>query len=472
MTAQNPPASAEGFPKDFAWGVATASYQIEGAVREGGRTPSIWDTFSRVPGAVVGGDTGDVACDHYHRYLEDVALMADLGVDVYRFSTAWPRIQPDGEGPGNPAGLDFYDRLVDALLAQGIRPMLTLYHWDLPQAVQDRGGWPARETAERFARYAAITADRLGDRVKLWTTLNEPWCSAFLGYAAGIHAPGIRDDEQSLRAAHHLLLGHGLATEALRSALPADAQVSITLNPMQVDPATGSPADLAAARRVDGVANRLFLEPLARGAYPQDVLDDLSGITDWSFVLDGDLKEICRPLDGLGVNYYQPVTVSAAAPPGGTDVTVGQNSLDAYPGCADLHLLELPGERTGQGWLVEPSGLTRLLVRVGRDFPGVPLMVTENGAAYDPGAEDGPGWLQDDARIEYLRSHVRAVHDAIRAGADVRGYLVWSLLDNFEWAFGYEQRFGIVHVDYDTQVRTPKASAHRYAEIIRTARGA
>jgi beta-glucosidase len=446
------------FPDGFLWGAATAAYQIEGAVAEDGRTPSIWDTFGRVPGAVDNGDTGDVACDHYHRYREDVALMADLGLPVYRFSTAWPRIQPGGEGPGSQAGLAFYDRLVDALLERGIRPMLTLYHWDLPQELQNRGGWAVRETAERFAEYTAITAGRLGDRVDLWTTLNEPWCSAFLGYASGYHAPGERDAGRAIAAVHHLLLGHGLAVDALRVALPTGAQVSIVLNPHQVDPASDSPQDLAAARRLDGVTNRIFSGPLADGAYPDDVVDALAGTTDWSFVRDGDLKTISRPLDLVGVNYYQPARV-AADPTG--------RAGDPYPGCDGMRLLEIPGERTGQDWGIDPSGLTRLLLRAAQDFPGVPLMVTENGAAYPDGPPDAPDHLRDEARLRYLRDHVRAVHDAIRAGADVRGYMVWSLLDNFEWAYGYSQRFGLVHVDFPTGTRTPRASAGWLREVIR-----
>ncbi|KDN80709.1 beta-glucosidase [Kitasatospora cheerisanensis KCTC 2395] len=305
------PAAPARFPAGFVWGAATAAYQIEGAADRDGRTPSIWDTFARRPGAVRNGDTGDIAADHYHRYREDVALMSELGLGAYRFSLAWPRIRPGGRGPANEAGLDFYDRLVDELLAAGITPVATLYHWDLPQELEDRGGWTGRDTAHRFAEYASIAARRLGDRIPTWTTLNEPWCSAFLGYGNGVHAPGRTDHVAALAAHHHLLLAHGLGTAALRAELPDTAQVSLTLNLAAVRPLTADPADLDAARRIDGLANRIFLDPVFRGSYPEDVLADTAQLTDWSFVRDGDLAEISRPIDSLGINYYTPTVVAA-----------------------------------------------------------------------------------------------------------------------------------------------------------------
>ena len=445
------------FPSDFRWGVATAAYQIEGAVAEDGRTPSIWDTFSRVPGAVVNGDTGDQACDHYHRSDEDVALMADLGVGWYRFSVAWPRVRPDG-GPTNPAGLAFYDRLVDQLLARGIEPWLTLYHWDLPQALEDAGGWTQRDTAERFAEYAVTTHDALGDRVSVWSTHNEPWCAAFLGYSAGVHAPGRRDGADGLRAAHHLLLGHGLATTELR-ARGADT-LGITLNLTVADPADpDDPADVDAARRVDALQNRVFLDPITRAEYPQDLLDDTEHLGWTDVVLDGDLETIAAPIDVLGVNYYHGDSVTARFGDGrtGSSPFVGSQ--------VSTTIRDLP--LTAMGWEVQPEGLTRLLLRLHEEHPDLPLVVTENGAAYDDVV--GPdGTVDDPDRLAYIADHLRAVHAARAAGADVRGYFAWSLLDNFEWAEGYARRFGLVHVDYASQRRTPKASARWYAEVCRT----
>jgi beta-glucosidase len=450
------------FPPGFVWGVATAAYQIEGAVDADGRGRSIWDTFSHTPGAVTGGDTGDVACDHYHRWADDVALLHELGVPAYRFSLAWPRIQPGGRGPANPAGLDFYDRLVDELLRHRIEPVVTLYHWDLPQELQDAGGWPVRDTTERLADYAALVGARLGDRVRRWTTLNEPWCSAFLGHGTGEHAPGIRDPRQALLAVHHLLLGHGLATRRLREVLPGDAQVSLALNPSAVRPATSDPADLAAARAVDGIANRIFFGPLFHGGYPQDVVaaTQQAGICDWEHVRPGDLEIIATPLNALGVNYYTPLVVEAGTPP-----PAQERALLAYPACTGVRLAEAPGPRTGQGWPVDASALVTLLGRIADEAPGLPLMITENGAAYPD--LPGPDGVADVERVDYLRDHLAAVHEAIAAGVDVRGYFLWSFLDNFEWAYGYGQRFGLVHVDYPSQARTLKDSAHWYREVIR-----
>jgi len=448
-------ASGRKFPQGFIWGAATASYQIEGAVHEDGRGPSIWDTFSSTPGKVFAGHTGEVACDHYHRYRDDVALMADLGLASYRFSVAWPRIQPDGTGPVNTRGLDFYDRLTDELLGHGIDPVVTLYHWDLPQALQSRGGWTVRETAGAFAEYAQIVHARLGDRVRTWTTLNEPWCSAYLGYASGRHAPGITEPASAFKAVHHLLLGHGLAARALRAA--GAQSLGITLNPASVlpmDPANA--ADLEAARIVDGLNNRIFLDPLIKGHYPADMIEHMKRFTDLDFIADGDQALIQAPIDVLGVNFYQPTYVSAKP---------GEPASEENPGTEGVAFRAPVGPVTDMDWQIEPAGLTRLLERLHRDY-GVPMLITENGAAYPdgPGAD---GQVHDTNRIEYLDGHLRACHDAISNGVDLRGYFVWSLMDNFEWAEGYARRFGIVHVDYRTQARLPKDSARWYSEVIR-----
>ncbi len=458
------------FPAGFVWGTATASYQIEGAAGEDGRTASIWDTFSHTPGKVLDGDTGDVADDHYHRYPEDVAIMKSLGVTSYRFSVAWPRITPDVTadelGPVNEAGLDFYSRLVDELIGAGITPAATLYHWDLPQALEDAGGWTNRATAERFAEYAAVVAERLGDRIGTFITLNEPWCSAYLGYASGVHAPGRTEPAAALTAVHHLNLAHGLAVTAIRRAAP-QAKVALTLNLAWVRPETDSEADASAARRIDGLQNRVFLEPTMRGAYPADVLDDTASVTDWSFVRDGDLELIHQPLDALGLNYYTPSLVRAHT---GEAARVeadghGQGGASAWPACDDIEFPQQPGPYTDMGWSIDARGMHELLTRLAADYPEVDLYVTENGAAYpDVVGEDGA--VHDEERIGYLRQHLAAVQQAIRAGANVKGYYLWSLLDNFEWAYGYSKRFGIVHVDYDTQKRTVKDSGHWYADVI------
>ncbi|MFC5907094.1 GH1 family beta-glucosidase [Streptacidiphilus monticola] len=432
-------------PRDFLWGVATSAYQIEGAVSEDGRTASIWDTFCRVPGAVAGGETGDTACDHYHRMPQDVALIAGLGVDAYRFSLSWPRIQPGGKGPANPRGLAFYDRLVDELLAKGIRPWITLYHWDLPQELEDNGGWPARDTAERFADYAELCVRQLGDRVRWWTTLNEPWCSAVLGYELGIHAPGRNDRGDSLAAVHHLLLGHGLAAQRLRAAAGHPVQVGITLNTTHAIPADDRPASVAAAHHADGLGTRLYLDPLVHGRYPADVVDALHRENVHLPLHDGDLADIAQPLDFLGVNYYTSHVVGADGPV----------------------RRDLP--RTAMDWEIHPEGLTDHLVRLGRDYPGLPLYVTENGAAFDEPAPSG-GEVADPRRTAYLDAHLRAVAAAHAQGADVRGYFAWSLMDNFEWAEGYAKRFGLVHVDYPTQRRTLKQSARWYAATVARSR--
>jgi beta-glucosidase len=455
------------FPAGFLWGVATAAYQIEGAVAEGGRTPSIWDTFARRPGAVANGDTGDVTADHYHRFPEDVALMDGLGVGAYRFSVSWPRVVPGGRGAPDPRGLGFYSRLVDSLLERGIRPVLTLYHWDLPQELEDAGGWPARDTAHRFAEYAAAVAAALGDRVDLWTTLNEPWCSAFLGYGSGVHAPGRTEPAAALAAAHHLLLGHGLAAQALRAHLPATAQLSITLNVHAVRAARETEADLDAVRRVDGLSNRLFLDPLLRGRYPADVVEDTRGITDWGFVRDGDEAVIAAPLDLLGVNYYTPTLVTAWDGAGARELADGHRPGrgTAWPGCDGVEFPAQDGPQTSMGWSIDARGLRDVLLRLHEEHPGLPLVVTENGAAFEDRV-DAAGEVRDGARVRYLHEHLVALHDAIGAGASVRGYFLWSLLDNFEWAHGYTKRFGIVYVDYTTQERIVKESGRWYRRVV------
>ncbi|WP_175408488.1 glycoside hydrolase family 1 protein [Streptomyces sp. TRM64462] len=472
MTASEtrPLTATRQFPPGFLWGAATAAYQIEGAAAEDGRTPSIWDTFSHTPGKVFAGHTGDVAVDHYHRFRDDVRLMKELGLSAYRFSVSWSRVQPTGRGPAVQKGLDFYRALVDELLGAGIRPVLTLYHWDLPQELEDAGGWPERSTAERFGEYAAIVGGALGDRVERWTTLNEPWCSAFLGYASGNHAPGRTDPVAALRAAHHLNLGHGLAVQALRAALPPRAEVGVSLNLHQVRPLTDAPEDLEAARRIDAVGNRVWLGPMLDGAYPEDLAADTARLTDWSFVQPADTATAHQPLDYVGINYYTPTVVSAAArgeSGGGSDGGHGGGDFSPWAGAEDVVFHQPPGERTAMGWSVDASGLYDLLTRMARDYPELPLLITENGAAFDD--EVAPdGTVHDPERIAYLHSHLDAVHRAVGSGVDVRGYFLWSLLDNFEWAYGYAKRFGAVHVDYDTLARTPKASARWYADLART----
>jgi beta-glucosidase len=439
----------DAFPPDFAWGAATAAYQIEGSHHADGRGDSIWDTFSHTPGRVTAGDNGDVAIDHYRRWRDDIGLMADLGVANYRFSVSWPRVQPTGRGPANQVGLDFYRRLVDELLARGVTPWLTLYHWDLPQTLEDAGGWPARDTVDRFADYTELVFDALGDRVSRWTTLNEPWCSAFLGYAAGLHAPGRVDPTASVAAAHHLLLAHGRAVRAMRAAGGPDHQLGITLNLYPVSPYSDAPADLEAARRVDGLHNRLFLDPLFGAGYPTDVRADLAHVSDFGFVRDGDLTEIATPLDLLGVNYY-------------TRHVVGHGP---YPGTQHAGFMGRDLPQTAMGWEVDSTGLTEVLERVAH-YTTLPIYVMENGAAYDDVV--GPdGGIHDDDRIVYLRGHIEACATAMRSGVPLRGYFVWSLLDNFEWARGYGKRFGLIHVDRDTQLRTPKDSALWYADLMR-----
>ncbi|WP_067172816.1 GH1 family beta-glucosidase [Microtetraspora niveoalba] len=442
------------FPDGFVWGAATAAYQIEGACDEDGRGSSIWDGFSRLPGKVADGHTGDVACDHYHRYADDVRLMAGLGLRAYRFSVAWPRVLPTGSGPVNPLGLDFYDRLVDELLAHGVTPYPTLYHWDLPQALEDMGGWTSRDVAYRFADYATAVHARLGDRVRTWTTLNEPWVAAFLGYCSGVHAPGRRSPAAAFRAAHHLLLGHGLAASALRTAGAAEIALVLNLAPV-IGPDGGEDGTSAPVTLVDGLLNRQFLDPALRGRYPGDVLDIAARHGGLGHIEDGDLEIIHQPIELLGINYYNPSFVSPAP---------GAPASRAFPGSEGIGFDPPPGPTTAMGWPIVPAGLESLLLRLSRDYPEVGLLVTENGAAFDDVVRDGR--VCDTERIGYLDAHLRAAHAAMSAGADLRGYLVWSLLDNFEWAYGYHKRFGIVYVDYATQRRIPKDSALWYREVI------
>ncbi len=439
---------AEHFPAGFLWGVATAAYQVEGAAREDGRGLSIWDVFAHTPGKVTHGDTGDIACDQYHRLEADLDLLVELGIPAYRFSVAWPRIMPAGHGAVNQRGLDYYSRLVDGLLARNITPMLTLYHWDLPQALQEVGGWTNRATAGYFADYATVVYRALGDRVPFWITLNEPWCSAFVGHLEGRHAPGWQDEAAALAATHHLLLAHGQGVQALRAAGAAEG-VGITLNLAWNVPTSDDPADVAAAQRLDGNQNRLFLDPLFHARYPADMLAHYAPVSDFGFVQAGDLATIAAPLDFLGINYYEKHVVQADP----TDPTRGA--------------LVLPptGPLTSVGNGSDPDGLRELLVRVSQDYTPIPLYVTESGAAfYD--YVNPTDRVTDTERIAYLDVHFRAAHQALAQGVDLRGYFVWSYLDNFEWAMGYAQRYGLVFIEFGTQRRIPKQSALWYRQVI------
>ncbi|MFE5118745.1 GH1 family beta-glucosidase [Streptomyces sp. NPDC056669] len=438
-------------PHDFLWGTATSAYQIEGAVAEDGRSPSIWDTFSHTPGRVAGDDHGDVACDHYHRWRADIGLMKRLGTNAYRLSIAWPRVVPGGDGPVNAKGLAFYDELIDGLLEAGITPSVTLYHWDLPQVLQDRGGWPVRDTAEHFAAYASVVADRLGDRVHHWTTLNEPLCSAWIGHLEGVMAPGLTDLTAAVRASYHLLLGHGLAAQAIRAAAPG-AELGIVNNLNTVEAAGDRPEDLAAARRMDGHTNRWWLDPVHGRGFPAD-MREVYGVE--LPERPGDLETIAAPLDWLGLNYYFPATV--------TDDPTGP-----APHARAVRRPDVP--RTGMDWEIDATGIETLLLRLTNDYGARKLYVTENGCAY-PDVVRPDGTIDDPERQDYLVQHLAACASAARKGAPLAGYFAWSLLDNFEWAYGYDKRFGLVHVDYPTQTRTIKGSGHRYAEIIRDHHG-
>ncbi|MFN0281048.1 MAG: GH1 family beta-glucosidase [Kineosporiaceae bacterium] len=449
-----------GLPAGFVWGAATASFQIEGDAEH--RGASIWDAFCAEAGRVSDGSDGRVACDHVHRTDQDVALLRGLGVGGYRFSVSWPRVVPGGTGPVSADGLAFYDRLVDDLLAAGIDPWLTLYHWDLPVELQAAGGWASRDVVGPFVDYATTVHAALGDRVRQWTTLNEPWCSAWLGYGTGHHAPGVADHAQAARATHHLLLAHGSAVAAMRAQAPADHGFGIVLNLQPVHAADGADPDVV--RRVDGLRNRLWLDPLLRASYPPDVLELLSPALD-GVVLDGDLELVAQPLDFLGVNYYHDETLVPADPS-------GRDDEGAYPGAGAVRTADPGDDVTDMGWPVTPSGLTAVLARVRRDYPTAPpLVVTENGAAYDDepsavAAAGADGVVDDPRRVRYLLAHLDALAVAARAGVDVRGYFAWSLLDNFEWAFGYTKRFGLVRVDFETLARTRRRSYEVYRAVI------
>ncbi|MDW3214956.1 MAG: GH1 family beta-glucosidase [Ilumatobacteraceae bacterium] len=436
--------SPGAFPTGFLWGAATAAYQIEGAAAEGGRGPSIWDDFSHTPGLTRNGDTGDVACDHYHRWRTDLDLAADIGITAYRFSVSWARLQPAGDGPLNPEGVRFYRDLLEGLHERNIRPVATLYHWDLPSPLEAAGGWPARDTAERFAEYARLTVDALGDLATDWVTLNEPWCSSFLGYHSGAHAPGRRDLGDAVRAAHHLNLAHGLAVRAIREGRHGGVALGISNLITDVVPAGDHPDDVAAARRVDANANQTFLTPVYGGEYSSDVHDlyDRHGLS--TAIQPGDLGIISAPCDFAGVNHYHRHVVAADA----GDPHLGAVITDAEPA------------PTALGWSFLPESLRCVLRRVAT-HTDLPLHVTENGAAYDDQV-DADGRVDDRDRVEYLDAYTGAVAQAIADGIDVRGYFAWSLLDNFEWAEGYDRRFGLVYVDYATQQRIPKSSAHWY----------
>ncbi|MEV8213333.1 GH1 family beta-glucosidase [Leifsonia sp. NPDC077715] len=466
------------WPAGFLWGSATAAAQIEGAAHEDRKEDSIWDAFARVPGAIAGGDTPEVAVDHYHRMPQDVALMASLGLQSYRFSTSWARVKP-GDRFVNAEGLAFYDRLVDELLGAGILPWLTLYHWDLPQALEEKGGWANRDTAYRFRDYAVAVYDALGDRVDHWTTFNEPLCSSLIGYAGGEHAPGRREPRAGLAALHHQHLAHGLAVSELRSMAAATGRaeslrVGITLNLTTAVPNDAAdPVDREAARRIDGLWNRMYLEPLLLGAYPADVLEDVREHRFDELVRDGDLTTIAQPIDFLGVNHYHDDNVSGHPAPADDPAPVVPTARPTSSPFVGSEYVTFPSRHlptTAMGWEVNPDGLRALLVRLSRDYPTLPpLYITENGAAYDDVvAEDGA--VHDADRTAYILAHIDAVGRAIDEGADVRGYFVWSLLDNFEWAWGYAKRFGIVRVDYETQQRTVKDSGLAFAQVIATAR--
>jgi beta-glucosidase len=457
-------------PSRLAWGVATAAYQVEGATTEDGRGVSIWDTFAARPGVIADGSDGSVACDSYHRLSEDVDLVAGLGVDHYRFSIAWPRVQPTGSGPVEPRGLAYYDRLVDALLARDITPMATLYHWDLPQPLEADsngagGGWLSRDTAERFADYAALVHEHLGDRVHLWATHNEPWCAAYVGYGSGRHAPGRHEEGRTHLAAHHLLLGHGLAAARMHES-GADA-VGIVLNLTPVWP--DRPEADAIADGVDAIRNRVWLGPLVDGAYDEGTLRIAPVLADPDVVRDGDLALVRGSADWLGVNYYTPARVDLEAPAGSGTQTApagGDAGVEEFPGVDPFRFTPRP-PFTDIGWEVDARGLEELLVDT-HARTGLPLMVTENGAAFPDHARTEDGAVDDQDRIGYLDDHIAAAQRARERGADVRGYVLWTLLDNFEWAEGYTKHFGVVHVDRETLVRTPKASYHWYADLVRS----
>ncbi len=439
------------FPNGFLWGSATASYQIEGAALEDGRGECIWTRFSHTPGKVENGDTGDVADDHYHRYPQDVALMKDLGLQAYRYSISWPRVIPLGTGETNPVGLDFYDRLTDEIMKAGIQPWITLYHWDLPQTLEDKGGWANPDIVGWFTDYCELVTKRLGDRVKHWITLNEPWCSASLGYLFGVHAPGLRDPQKAFAAAHHLLLSHGVAMQVIRKNIP-DAKAGITLNLSEQVPATNHPDDIRVARRTDGFQNRWYLDPVFKGQYPPDIVEEVMAQGGLADINLDDVQKAKQPMDFLGINYYMRWVVRHV--PGDPDA-----SEPAFPADA---------EYTDMGWEVNGGAMADLLVRVQREYNPKAIYITENGAAYPEPETTSDAILEDPQRVAFLKEYFSAAQDAIHRGALLKGYFVWSFLDNFEWAYGYTKRFGLVHVDYKSQKRTLKRSALYLKSVIQT----
>ena len=445
------------FPDGFLWGAATASYQIEGAAHAGGRGQSVWDTFSHTEGKVANGHTGDIACDHYHRMTDDVAMMADLGLQSYRFSISWSRVMPDGRGDVNAEGLAFYQRLVDQLLEHGITPCPTLFHWDLPQALEEMGGFRNRDTVSWFGDYAALMVRELGDRVPMWSTFNEPWCYAYLGHAAGVHAPGLTDPHAAVTVAHHELLAHGLAVSAMRAERDG-LQLGIVINPSNIRNEGGPAAPARQISLIDAIHNRWWFDGVLRGEYPADLLASYGRLAD--AIQPGDLDLIAQPIDWIGINYYFDILVRGLAD-GETNT-----SMRAYPTVAGVAEADQQPEHTDMGWPITPEGFTALLVRLRSDYPNLPpVYITENGCAYDDPVVDGR--CADPRRIDYLHRHLGALQDAIRQGVDVRGYYQWSLMDNFEWALGYDKRFGLVHVDFETLQRTPRDSAAWYHDVIR-----
>jgi beta-glucosidase len=441
-----PTLPSDAFPADFVWGAATASFQIEGAANEDGRGESVWDRFCATPGKVRNGDTGAIACDFYHRYRDDIALMRELGLGAFRFSVAWPRVVPDGSGKVNAKGLDFYDRLVDELLGNGITPFVTLFHWDTPQALEDRGGWPVRSIVDAYCDYVDVVADRLGDRVRHWITHNEPWVVAWVGHGWGHHAPGRTSDADALATAHHLLLSHGRAVQILRERSP-ESEVGITLNLDHVYAAGADEDDRKAAAWVDGFHNRWFLDPVFKGSYPADMLEAWAEIA--PPIEDGDLETIAQPIDFLGVNNYTSPLVAADLDDGNRSRFIRREDVD----------------RTDMGWEVVPEGLRDMLLRVARDYGPKAIYVTENGAAFAD-VREHDGSVGDPERQAYLEAYIAAAGEAIAAGAPLRGYFAWSLLDNFEWAWGYWKRFGLVYIDYATLERVPKGSFYWYRDLI------
>jgi beta-glucosidase len=438
-------------PKDFIWGTATSSYQIEGAVKEDGRGETIWDRFCRIPGKVLNKENGDIACDHYHLYEDDVLLMKSLGIQSYRFSAAWSRIFPEGTGNPNPKGLDFYKRLINKLLENEIEPFITLYHWDLPQLLQDKGGWINRDTADYFTDYASYLFKELGDVVHKWGTHNEPWVVSYKGYSLGNAAPGYLDFRSHLKASHHLLFSHGKSVSAFRANGPSGGKIGITLNIEPAYPLVNDQECRDSARVKDGFSNRWFLDPVLKGFYPQDMVDIYSKFEDFKYIQKGDLETISAPMDFLGVNYYSIATTKP-----GTEGELGFLGVES---------VKTGKPQTFMGWEIEPKGLVDTLTRIKNDYGDIPIFITENGAAFDDQVEPDVS-INDEERRSYIEDHLRACKTAIDEGVNLKGYYLWSLMDNFEWRYGYSKRFGMVRVDYDTQKRTPKKSALWYKKVI------